>query len=166
MNSGLCAECRAPLDGMRSNAVYCTRTCKGKASQTRHRDSGALRARDRARYAKEGDKRRAYARQYLADNPERMRAIRRNRKSRIKATRLLFTEGDWKRLVARYQGRCAYCGDRSDTLHREHVIPIVKGGRHSIGNILPSCPSCNYRKKTKLLIEFRRDNGLGVMTTP
>lgn len=165
MSDRTCAFCSASLQGMRPHAVYCCRSCKTKASNRRIRDTGVLRERDRARYDREAEHRRAYARQYLKDNPEKMRAIRRNRKSRIKAERLLVTERDWSRLVARYRGCCAYCGQRSDTLHREHVIPVARGGRHSIGNLLPACPPCNYRKKTKLLSEFRRDQGLGVITT-
>ena len=154
------------MEGKKSHAVYCNRACKTKASDRRRRESGAARERDRKRYASEAERRRAYARQYLKDNPEKMRAIRRNRKSRIKAERFLFTEKDWARMVARYRGCCAYCGRRPDTLHREHVIPVVRGGRHSVGNIVPACPGCNYRKKTKLLIEFRRDQRSEVITTP
>ena len=152
-----CESCGRNISHKRSDARFCDRTCKTKASDQRRIQDGRSVTRDRARYAQEAEHRREYAKQYLKDNPERMRAIRRNRKSRIKAERLDFTEQDWARLVARYRGRCAYCGERPDTLHREHVIPIARGGRHSIGNILPSCPTCNYRKKTKLLVEFRRE---------
>ena len=158
-----CEQCEASMEGKRPHAKFCSRSCKAKAKGAAMVASGESRIKDRARYAKEAEHRRAYARQYLKDNPERMRAIRRNRKSRIRAERFLFTERDWHRLVERYRGCCAYCGDHSDTLHREHVIPIARGGRHSIGNIVPSCPMCDYRKKTKLLIEFRREQGLGVI---
>ena len=161
-----CETCGASMEGKRPHARFCSRPCKAKASNARLRDTGVLRERDRARYAKEAERRKEYARRYLRENPERMRAIRRNRKSKIKAARFLVTTRDWDRLVARHRGCCAYCGRRSDILHREHVIPIAKGGRHSIGNLLPACPPCNYAKKTKLLIEFRRDRGLGVITTP
>lgn len=89
-----------------------------------------------------------------------MRAIRRNRKSRIKANRFEFTERDWARLVARYRGCCAYCGVKPDQpLQREHVIPVARGGRHSAGNILPACPRCNGSKKAKLLSEWRYQRG-------
>lgn len=40
---------------------------------------------------------------------------------------------------------CAYCGATGD-LHIEHVVPISKGGTHSIGNIVPACRRCNYSK--------------------
>jgi hypothetical protein len=150
-----CAHCGGSMAGKRSNAVYCDRSCKTKASDARRVTDGRGIQRDRARYATEADHRRAYARQYLIDNAEKMRGIRRNRKSLIKAQRFLITDREWARMKARYRHCCAYCGKRSDELQREHVIPIVRGGRDSIGNSLPACPKCNYRKKTKLLSEWR-----------
>jgi 5-methylcytosine-specific restriction endonuclease McrA len=155
----ICEHCGSDLAGKRSNARYCDRRCKTKASDVRRREDGRARSRDRARYDDEAEHRRAYARAYLQENPERMRAIRRTRKARIRFERCLVTERDWRRLVTRYGGRCAYCGTKSQRLEREHIIPLARGGRHSIGNLLPSCPPCNSRKRTKLLIEFLVEGG-------
>lgn len=150
-----CGHCAAPMTGKRPHAVYCSRPCKDRAHGEQLRVSGIAQERDRARYAREAEQRKAYAREYLAKNPERMRAIRRNRKSRIKAQRFEFTERDWARMKERYRQCCAYCGRHSDQLQREHVIPISRGGRHSVGNIVPACPRCNMSKKAKLLSEWR-----------
>lgn len=151
----VCAVCEGPMEGKRSHAVYCSRSCKTRASDRRRIEDGRSVARDRARYEREAPQRRAQAMRYLRENPERMRAIRRRRKGQLRAEVLLFTERDWRRLVARYRGCCAYCGEPSDSLHREHVIPLARGGRHSVGNILPAWPPCNLRKRTKLLAEWR-----------
>lgn len=62
---------------------------------------------------------------------------------------------DWLRLVHRYRGCCAYCGASDRQLTREHIIPLARGGRHAIGNILPVCGPCNYSKADRLLIEWR-----------
>lgn len=70
------------------------------------------------------------------------------------------SERDWERLVVRYHGRCAYCGVRPDELTMDHVIPAARGGRHSIGNILPACRSCNGGKHALLLIEFKVRRGM------
>lgn len=150
-----CEQCGASMKGKRPHARFCSRACKAAAAQTKYRADGILQQRDRARYAREADKRRAYAKQYLKDNPERMRAVRLRRKGRIRARSFQFTEKDWQRLVSRFRGCCAYCGAPSAVLQREHVIPLARGGTHGVGNILPVCPTCNYAKKDKLLVEWR-----------
>lgn len=37
----------------------------------------------------------------------------------------------------------------------DHVIPVVRGGRHAIGNILPACAACNGSKHAALLVVWR-----------
>lgn len=70
------------------------------------------------------------------------------------------TKADWDRLVNRYRGLCAYCGERPYQ-HKDHVIPIARGGTDSIGNVLPACKPCNLAKGSKLLIEWKwsKSNG-------
>jgi 5-methylcytosine-specific restriction endonuclease McrA len=62
---------------------------------------------------------------------------------------------DWISLVRRYGGRCAYCGIRPDRIYMDHVIPLIKGGRDAIGNVLPTCFACNASKGPKLLAVWR-----------
>ena len=62
---------------------------------------------------------------------------------------------DWIRLVDRYGGRCAYCGEPSNRLQMDHVLPLSRGGRHAIGNVLPACKRCNNAKSSRLLVEWR-----------
>lgn len=63
---------------------------------------------------------------------------------------------DWRRLVARYRGCCAYCGKKAEPVHMDHVIPLSRGrGGHRIGNILPACGECNFSKHAMLLVEWR-----------
>lgn len=63
------------------------------------------------------------------------------------------SEADWRRLLARFHGRCAYCGARATA--RDHVIPVSRGGSDAIGNILPACTTCNVSKYDLLLVEWR-----------
>lgn len=44
---------------------------------------------------------------------------------------------------------CAYCGVRNVDLQIEHLLPISLGGTHTLGNIVPACPSCNYSKAAR-----------------
>lgn len=36
----------------------------------------------------------------------------------------------------------------------DHVIPLARGGRHGIGNVLPACQPCNSSKGARLLAEW------------
>lgn len=147
--------CDESLEGMRSNAKYHSRACKTKSSDMRRVADGREQKRNLARYEKEAERRRAYASQYLRENAERMRNIRRKRKSLVKYESKLVTDRDWQRLVGRYHGCCAYCGRKTPVLHRDHVIPLARGGRHAIGNLLPACPPCNMSKHTAFVVEWK-----------
>jgi 5-methylcytosine-specific restriction endonuclease McrA len=48
---------------------------------------------------------------------------------------------------------CFYCGQKADTL--DHIVPVVKGGTHSIGNLVSACRSCNSRKHDRFLVVFK-----------
>lgn len=45
---------------------------------------------------------------------------------------------------------CFYCGKELLLFHIDHYIPLSKGGRHTISNLVVSCPKCNLRKSNKL----------------
>ena len=44
---------------------------------------------------------------------------------------------------------CVYCGAPYE--HLDHVIPLSKGGKHEIDNIVTACAKCNHSKKDKIL---------------
>jgi hypothetical protein len=84
----------------------------------------------------------------------RKRAFHKRRAIKASAETRLISSREWKRLVNRYQGKCAYCR-KAPWNHREHIIPLSRGGRESIGNLLPCCERCNTSKHNKLLSEWR-----------
>ena len=43
-------------------------------------------------------------------------------------------------------GGCAYCGASSPSLQRDCVLAISRGGRYTLGNVVPACRSCNASK--------------------
>lgn len=47
--------------------------------------------------------------------------------------------------------RCYWCDNKliDNNYHLDHYIPLSKGGKHTIENIVISCPSCNIRKSNK-----------------
>ncbi len=60
----------------------------------------------------------------------------------------------WSDRLAR--GTCHYCGGRftAAELTMDHIVPIVRGGRSTRGNLVPACKDCNNRKKYLLPIEW------------
>ncbi len=51
----------------------------------------------------------------------------------------------WAALLAAWAG-CAYCRTTDQPLQRDCVLPISRGGRYTIDNVVPACRSCNASK--------------------
>lgn len=99
--------------------------------------------------------RRAYSAAYTASHRVERRELEHRRRAR-KARNGVFVvlPRDWRRTLERYGHACAYCGSRGP-LTQDHVVPLSRGGRHSIGNLVPACGRCNSSKRNKLLVEWR-----------
>jgi 5-methylcytosine-specific restriction endonuclease McrA len=55
------------------------------------------------------------------------------------------TEPEWAALTVAWGG-CAYCGAAGTPLQKDCVLPISRGGRYELANVVPSCRSCNASK--------------------
>ena len=55
------------------------------------------------------------------------------------------TDGQWAALMGEWGG-CAYCGVGDRALQRDCVLPISRGGRYTLENVVPACGSCNASK--------------------
>jgi hypothetical protein len=116
----------------------------------------------RRRWAREARERnperyRSYWRQWADANPELVRLMSVLRKDRIDGNpdNALVTPRDVRRLIDRFRGCCAYCDRVADPVHLDHVIPVARGGRTSIGNLVPACARCNQTKWATLLSVWR-----------
>ncbi|MDX1958579.1 MAG: HNH endonuclease [Leptospiraceae bacterium] len=60
----------------------------------------------------------------------------------------------WKKKKS--QGICHYCRNKflPEELTMDHLIPLSKGGKSIRANLVPSCKSCNSKKKNALPFEF------------
>ena len=67
-------------------------------------------------------------------------------RERTKA-RELRTSAWWQQKLA--AGKCHYCGQSfsPEELTMDHVIPVVRGGKSTRGNVVPACAACNATKK-------------------
>jgi len=134
----------------------------------RHREQEAARAREyRARnyqrfvdyerryYAEHRTKELAAAKAWQAAHPENVRANVARRSARIRGSLDgRHTKEQWIDLVARYGGRCTYCGE-ARPLCRDHAMPVSRGGSDDISNIRPACKACNSGKHTMDEQEYR-----------
>jgi 5-methylcytosine-specific restriction endonuclease McrA len=60
----------------------------------------------------------------------------------------------WKR--KRAAGVCYFCGRKfpPQELTMDHVVPLIRGGKSTKGNVVPCCKECNSKKKHMLPIEW------------
>ena len=153
ISASACAHCGASMAHKRAGAVYCSRSCKSLAGGKRRTASNpSLNA---VRYQREKDHRRAYAVTYGQRRPEVGRAARAKRKALARNAGVLDVSArDWRRLCSRHGWRCFYCSAKAP-LTMDHIVPIIRGGRHSIGNLIPACGSCNSSKSRRFIMEWR-----------
>lgn len=59
---------------------------------------------------------------------------------------------DWIALCNKYGNVCLSCGKSEITM--DHVVPLSKGGTHTIDNVQPLCGTCNSIKHDKT-IDYR-----------
>ncbi len=63
-------------------------------------------------------------------------------------------------LFARDDYQCQYCGRRSselkprESLTRDHLIPMSRGGTNEWSNVVTACSSCNTRKANRMPAEI------------
>ncbi|HEX6435582.1 MAG TPA: HNH endonuclease signature motif containing protein [Candidatus Binatia bacterium] len=74
------------------------------------------------------------------------------RRERRKARELRASQW-WKR--KRALGLCHYCGGKFPPaiLTMDHLVPIIRGGKSTKGNLVPSCKKCNSERRYRLPFE-------------
>lgn len=50
---------------------------------------------------------------------------------------------------------CQYCGDKTQKLECDHIIPVTRGGSNDLTNLTTACKTCNGSKGNKLVNEWR-----------
>jgi 5-methylcytosine-specific restriction endonuclease McrA len=75
------------------------------------------------------------------------------KRERSKARELRHSQW-WKRRCA--AGMCHYCGRKFPPreLTMDHLVPLIRGGRSTKGNLVPTCKDCNANKKHRLAFEW------------
>lgn len=82
----------------------------------------------------------------MAVNRSRRARIARRRQRRLDSVTNDLSDVEWIALQAAWGGGCAYCGTTNRPLQRDCVLPISRGGRYTLDNVVPACSSCNASK--------------------
>jgi 5-methylcytosine-specific restriction endonuclease McrA len=141
-----CANCGRSISmDRRTDAKFCSRKCV---------DAN----RDRSDYQRSYAARRSELQNARrAANPAQEAGYRAQRRGLEKVAQeglRPITSKEWESVLRHWDHRCAYCHqDRQLTM--DHVVPISRGGKHSIGNLVPACKSCNSAKRDKFISEWK-----------
>lgn len=174
--------------GLRSECGDCRRIREHRERLT---DIENQRRKERAQYAKSGERRRAnaaknrvkrtaYINEYMRlyyqrtktahhrrhaewrkKNPEVVKQYAATRRARKRGAPVGLTAAEWHSILETFDGCCAYCLRPSAALTQDHVVPLSRGGGHSADNIVPACRRCNGVKKDRGMLQIARINGLG-----
>ena len=81
-------------------------------------------------------------------NPEKIRAFNAKSKALRKNAPIAdFTAAQWVMMQEIQRHRCYYCHKQcKGRLTQDHIIPLSKGGAHTLSNIVGACKSCNSSK--------------------
>lgn len=107
------------------------------------------------------DKQDHWSKEWVAKNPDKRRAILRNYKARRRAQE---SGGVSTAALAAWTLQqkkvCYWCGSKcAKGFHVDHYVPLCKGGKHEIGNLVIACAPCNLRKNLKDPFDFARQVG-------
>jgi len=89
--------------------------------------------------------------------PARTRKARaaRRRSRRVAASGSDLTAEQWFAILDAWAA-CAYCGAAGAALQKDCVLPISRGGRYTIDNVVPACRSCNTSKCNEEVTSWMR----------
>lgn len=119
-----------------------------------------------------------WARKYREENYERRREVEKKSHAKNKekyrpahnarqsVRNKILTEKKYlildKELHKIYNSPCFNCGSMENQ-SLDHIIPVSRGGNHSIGNIMTLCLKCNMSKHARTITEWKHSkNMLGV----
>lgn len=122
---------------------------------------------NRAYYQENKESISAYKRVYYQENKEELNAHNRaykkahpevHVKARSKRRAQKLDNGIFeissKEITRIRNSPCTFCNS-TQGIHIDHIVPLSKGGAHSIGNLQPLCQSCNQAKSAKFYFEFK-----------
>lgn len=105
-------------------------------------------------YKKYHEENPTYRKKYYMSNKGYFRIKGHERKAKISQLPYDLVESDWLECLKYFDNKCAYCGESSDILEQDHVIPVSMGGGYTVKNIIPACLPCNRSKHSEDMMEW------------
>ncbi|MFT4035083.1 MAG: HNH endonuclease [Patulibacter sp.] len=93
-----------------------------------------------------------------ARSRSRSARLSRKRRRKVAARDNDLTDAQWVAIQAAWGG-CAYCGQIGRPLQRDTLLPISRGGRYTLENVVPACGSCNASKGNDEVTGWLRRSG-------
>jgi predicted phage replisome organizer len=90
------------------------------------------------------ESRNEYMKKYMKEYREKQKRLTGN----TKLCEVGLPMDEWSEVLSFFNHECAYCGSKVG-LEQEHIVSVNDGGAYCIGNIVPSCRSCNASKGNK-----------------
>lgn len=117
----------------------------------------AKRAYDKEYYLNNRDALRAQQREWAAENPNSGRERAQKRRALIASVTVDMPTNYWQILLELFGPFCMNpdCDGSDSVLTHDHIIPLSKGGEHSLANSQILCKTCNCRKATQI-IDYRK----------
>lgn len=152
--SGIRPACKKCESDDTKQRYYANKGLKPNPSlEWRKKNPEAWKRLQRKSYEANREKRIAEMKIWAENNPILIRnyaSIRRVRK--LSAKTFLVTPKEIKKMLSK---PCSYCYSSQST-QLDHIIPLSRGGDHSIGNLTGSCKKCNLSKGAKFITEWKK----------
>lgn len=100
-----------------------------------------------------------YGIQWRQNNPHSVFNSHSLHKLQTTSVYIPITLEEYNELFKSTDNKCFYCKEDLNKTNKrktlDHVIPLSRGGDHTIENLVPACISCNCRKGFKTLEEWK-----------
>lgn len=160
-NSKACSKCKQilPLSNFgndsqtKSGLRYRCKNCENKYSRD-YKKANKRKSLDSYHrwYLRNKEYKAHYNKCYRESNRMVYRLADQRRRELLKVNSCIITDKEIIKLLSK---PCFYCQD-TGRITIDHIVPLSRGGRHSIGNLLPACVSCNSSKRQRFITEWKK----------
>jgi 5-methylcytosine-specific restriction endonuclease McrA len=103
---------------------------------------------------------------WKTNNPVKARTQSRKRNRQLQNAEGRHDEDDITLICEELDDCCYYCGEYvGSNFHKDHMVPISRGGTHWPSNMTIACETCNLDKHNKTVNEFlewRQERGMPI----